>query len=31
VLAGLTQGETVATGDLGKLAEGTKVRRSDNN
>jgi RND family efflux transporter MFP subunit len=31
VLGGLALGETVATGDLAKLVEGTKVTRSDNN
>jgi RND family efflux transporter MFP subunit len=31
VLGGLALGETVATGDLAKLVEGTKVKRSDNN
>jgi RND family efflux transporter MFP subunit len=31
VLGGLALGETVATGDLAKLVEGTKVKRSDTN
>jgi RND family efflux transporter MFP subunit len=31
VLGGLALGETLATGDLAKLVEGTKVTRSDNN
>jgi len=31
VLGGLAPGETVATGNLAKLVEGTKVTRSDNN
>jgi len=31
VLAGLALGETVATGEVAKLVEGTKVKRSDNN
>lgn len=30
VIAGLTAGETVATGDLAKLTDGTKVKRSEN-
>ena len=30
VLAGLSPGETVATGDLARLTEGSKVKRSDN-
>jgi len=31
VLSGLALGETVATGDLAKVTDGTKVKRSDNN
>jgi RND family efflux transporter MFP subunit len=31
VLSGLTNGETVATGNLAKLTDGMKVRRSDDN
>ena len=30
VIAGLSPGETVATGDLAKLSEGAKVKRSEN-
>ena len=30
VIAGLAAGETVATGDLAKLTDGTKVKRSEN-
>jgi hypothetical protein len=30
VISGLAAGETVATGDLAKLTDGTKVKRSEN-
>jgi RND family efflux transporter MFP subunit len=30
VMSGLAAGETVATGDLGRLTDGTKVKRSEN-